>query len=391
MLKTAKIEHYKSLSDVSIGFENLTVFVGRNSVGKSNIIESLLFVRDCLDRGVDAATSDRHGVDSILQWSRYRPFNLEIQLSYVDKNSTGLFILKLGSKHREPVILLESGEWTDGETGQRVAYRREGSKISLQGVEGDLADSINRSESVIDQDNLFLRQLQLLPFKSYRQFTHLSRLIYSTNSYSIFPNTLREPQRPSSEHMLSHNGDNLTSILREMASSKASRTRMRYQEIISLMKRVIPNLERILVRNLSGLLWLNFEVSETDGKSHQLNVSQISDGALRILGILVALYQPNPPRLIAVEEPEQNLHPGALGLLADAFNDRASDTQIVITTHSPHLIDHFAVESLRNVALVDGSSKVSTIRPPQKAAIKEGLLTAGEIMVSQGFSSGIAN
>jgi predicted ATPase len=371
---------------MQLKFNQITVFVGRNSVGKSNIIESLLFVRDCLDRGLDYATSERHGVDSIFQWSRFRPYNLDIQMKFKRKSGFGTFNLKLGSKKREPVVLHESMNWFDTSQQTGVSYKVEGDRVETDGFD-DVSGE--RLRQVLAQrmgpDNLFLPQIQFLPSPNYRLVTEIIRSVRSVNAYSIFPNTIKNPQKPSSEYMLLTNGENITSILKDMASSNATRTKSRYQEIISLMKKIIPNLERILVRNLSGLLWLNFEVSESDGRNHQLNVSQISDGALRVLGILVALYQPNPPDIVAIEEPEQNLHPGALGLLADAFKDRARDTQIILTTHSPHLIDHFDVDNLRSVTLKDNLTVVQRISAQQTSAIKSGLLSAGEVMVSQDF------
>lgn len=371
---------------MQLKFNQITVFVGRNSVGKSNIIESLLFVRDCLDRGLDYATSERHGVDSIFQWSRFRPYNLDIQMKFKTKSGFGTFSLKLGSKKREPVVLHESMNWFDTSQQTSVSYKVEGDRVEADGFDDASGERIRQVLlQRLGPDNLFLPQIQYLPSKNYRLTAEIIRSVRSVNAYSIFPNTIREPQKPSSEYMLLANGENITSILKEMASSNATRTKARYQEIISLMKKIIPNLQRILVRNLSGLLWLNFEVSELDGRNHQLNVSQISDGALRVLGLLVALYQPNPPDIVAIEEPEQNLHPGALGLLADAFKDRARDTQIILTTHSPHLIDHFDVDNLRSVTLKDNLTVVQKISTQQTSAIKSGLLSAGEVMASQDF------
>jgi predicted ATPase len=184
---------------------------------------------------------------------------------------------------------------------------------------------------------------------------------------------------------LSPSGDNLLSILKTMANSKSAITKNNYHEIISMMRQIIPNLTRIQVKNIGGLLWPLFDVKEVDGKVHQFNVSQISDGALRILGILVALYQPNPPDVVALEEPEQNVHPGFLGLIADSFRDFSNRAQLIITTHSPNLIDYFDIDNIYIAEFVDGQTTVGRVARDQREAVKEKLLTAGELMSAQGL------
>ena len=382
MFTHLQVEHFKSLADVHITLGNVTVFVGRNSVGKSNVIEALIFLRDCLDRGIDSATSDRFGIDSILQWSRFRPYKLLIRIDFRDGPYVGHYSLRISSRKKQPVILSESGSWRARDNKESVSFEREGQDVRTFGFPQDIQKLI--SAQGIDDDETVISRLRYIAGHT-SGINRLYRTITSTQSYSIYPNVVRDPQKPSREPMLTHSGDNITSILKSMVSSKSARVRRSYSEILSTMKMIIPNLERILVRNLSGFLWLNFEVSESDGKSHQLNTTQISDGALRILGILVAIYQPNPPRLIAIEEPEQNLHPGALGLLADAFRDRSEGAQLILTTHSPHLIDHFDANDIRTVETRDGVSQIGRISEYHRKTIKDGLMSAGELMLTQGL------
>lgn len=380
------IEHFKSLADMTIRLDDVTVFVGKNSVGKSNIVESLLFLRDCLERGLDYATSERYGIDSILQWSRTRPFKLSIRVNIVEGDDHGHYGIRLSSKNREPIIVGEDAYWFSADASKSQFFRREGETLSISGFSEDIERILTRNVSSHNDDEFFINRARIFAGPN-NGMQRLYRSIISTQSYSIFPNILRAPQKPSKDGMLSQSGDNITSILKTMVSSKTSRLRHSYSEVVESMKLVIPNLSRILVRNISGLLWLAFEVSEGDGHAHQLNTTQISDGALRILGILVALYQPQPPRVLAIEEPEQNLHPGALGLIAEAIKERSEYTQLLVTTHSPHLLDHFDVECIRNVYLAGGLTKVSTVDDYQRDAIKSGLISAGEIMTNHSFLS----
>lgn len=129
-----------------------------------------------------------------------------------------------------------------------------------------------------------------------------------------------------------------------------------------------------------------FRVREAAGKKHDFNVSQISDGTLRILGLLTALYQPHKPDSIALEEPEQTVNPGVLGVLADAIKDVASDSQVIVTTHSPNLIDYFEPEEIYAVNMSEGLTTVGSIIASQTEAVKQQLFTLGELMTIEGLA-----
>jgi predicted ATPase len=384
MLRRIRIEHYKSISDLRLNLENIAVLVGSNSTGKSNFIDAIAFLRDCVVHGLDYGVSERHGIDSIIQWSPTRPYNLDIEAVYETDRGEGHYALKLSSKSRQPTILEESGSWRDKQDAKIISFSRTKNEIQFVNVDhGDRRDADRLSRIKVDED-LFIRTLRVFPAFEMRGFSQLYRAIGDFKTYNIYPNIIRSPQKSSNETVLSGSGDNLDSVLKQMVSSKSSSTKARYQEIISSMAKLIPNLERVLVKNVSGLLWPVFEVQE-GRRGHQFNVSQISDGALRILGILTALYQPHPPRVIAIEEPEQNIHPGALSLLSEAFKDMSSRIQIITTTHSPHMLDHFDVKNIYATEYSENHTIIGPISKQQKKVISERLLSASELMTSQGF------
>jgi predicted ATPase len=383
MIRHVHIDHYKSISDVQLRLGGINVFVGSNSTGKSNFIDSIKFVRDCLVRGIDEAVSERHGIDSILQWSPTRPYNLYVAVTAENNLGRGQYIVRIGSKKREPYVIEEHGWWVHRNNPlQRRSFSRSKGAISFEGVKAP--KQYDKLFSDVESSDLLLRTLRIVPTVDFNFASILYRELTSFEVYNIYPNTVREPQKPSRDPRLSANGDNLTSILKSMVGSKTQRVRNRYQEIISTMSKIIPELDRVIVRNVSGLLWPIFEVLESKG-GHQFNVSQISDGALRMLGLLTAVYQPHPPEVIAIEEPEQNIHPGALALLAEAFKGLSPDTQFFLTTHSPHMIDYFDADEIFATDYRDGRTTVGPISKIQKDAIRDKLLSPGELMTAQGF------
>ena len=114
-----------------------------------------------------------------------------------------------------------------------------------------------------------------------------------------------------------------------------------------------------------------------------IDLSQESDGTVRLLGLLAALYQTRSLPLIGIEEPELTVHPGAMSQLADLLNEASRRSQVIVTTHSPDLIDcltdYRTVESLRIVELVDGVTVVRRVADGQAEAVRKHLFSPGEL------------
>ena len=113
----------------------------------------------------------------------------------------------------------------------------------------------------------------------------------------------------------------------------------------------------------------------------------MSDGTLRALGILVALFQGNrdPKKrvlLVGIEEPEIALHPAAAGVLLDALREAADKTQIIITSHSPDLLDDKDLdpESILAVEAYDGITVVAHVNEAGMSVLHDRLYTTGELL-----------
>jgi predicted ATPase len=112
----------------------------------------------------------------------------------------------------------------------------------------------------------------------------------------------------------------------------------------------------------------------------------MSDGTLRALGTLVAVSQladrKHPVSLVGIEEPETALHPAAAGALMDALREAVSHTQVVVTTHSPELLDQVNPEedTVLAVQSQQGNTEIGPVDPASHEAIKSHLYTPGELL-----------
>ena len=116
----------------------------------------------------------------------------------------------------------------------------------------------------------------------------------------------------------------------------------------------------------------------------------MSDGTLRALGVLLALFQVARgrdetnefPPLIGLEEPETALHPAATKALLSGLREAAQHTQILVTSHSPDLLDDpdITTESIFAVHNIEGVAKLGKIDEAGRMALRESLFTAGELL-----------
>ena len=115
--------------------------------------------------------------------------------------------------------------------------------------------------------------------------------------------------------------------------------------------------------------------------------TNMSDGTLRALGVLAALFQGfamdgADPRLVGIEEPEIALHPAAAGVLVDGIRDAAERAQVLVTSHSPDLLDNdeISADSIVAVVLEHGETRIGPLDEVGRSALRKRLYTAGELL-----------
>ena len=205
--------------------------------------------------------------------------------------------------------------------------------------------------------------------------------------YAIEPGELRKMQEPDPGFVLNRDGANATSVLKEIEK----RSPDTFALVARVLEEIVPNLAGVTVKRQGKNLALQFTQRWGTETPKRLNFDafSMSNGTLRALGILAALFQRAGAALIAVEEPEATIHPGALESILDVLLAASERIQVVMTTHSPELLDAKWISDrhLRMVDWREGATYVGPVSDANRAALRCHLMGAGELLRANALES----
>lgn len=382
MITELRVSNYGCLGrDVRVSFGRLTALVGPNGSGKSTVTDVLGFVRDAMHMGLAGAVTDRGGIAAVRRHSSGHPLDVSIQLEVTLPGNGG------SRAGHGAVIAAPAGHATygfelAGDKTEDFRVKWEDARVELDGQESHFRVEQGRwsgPEGLSPQvDEL---GLALPAVGGDARFRPLLELLKSMTVYSIFPDTLRAPQKYSPEKPMRRHGENWVSILSDQPKETWK------PELVAALKKLTGDIQGIRISKTAGFLVVELEHApgEDSSKARRFGAAQESDGTLRVAGMVTALLQEPPLPVIGIEEPELTVHPEALPLLLDYLRQATRRSQVIITSHSPELLDHLDVDEVRVVERVKGVTQVTKMSERQKETVRSGLLKLGELMVTEGL------
>lgn len=408
MITRVHVKNYRSLENVDVKLGRLSVLVGRNGAGKSNFVDAVKFVQEALQAGLESAVANRNGLASLRRWTaKGRPCEVEIEITVKRGIFHGAYSFVLaGSTENDFRVKRETCSVTRaGSSPVQDGFEiREGAWATRPSEFEGSETAKSRSSTASRMSKLLAPNALFLPSARIMMQSPLGEMLASLTGsgfFSIYPNTMREPQRFSSARRMGNNGENFSSALQFLRKQWEEQKREPFADLLAALGRVVDDVSDVRVKQIGGYLITEMRhdyqrsgpTMEHEEATPWFDLSQESDGTLRMLGLLIGLYQMNPPRgLIAVEEPEVNIHPGALAVLADVLREVSERHQVLLTTQSPDLISRFAVDDLRIVDRQKGATRIGIIDASQRQAIEQQLFTTGDLLRIEGlYSSEEAN
>ncbi len=366
MIKRLTISNYRSLGEnIRVDFGRFTALVGPNGSGKSNIVDALRFVSDAMHMGLSGAITHRHGIGAVRRWSGGHPFNFSIRLDLaLEPETTAYYSFELrGDSAEEYKVKSEEAMLMHG--GEKYFFKTEYGKWQ-EGPSGvtPLLDEKSLALSIIGGD---------------ARFQPLVQALQQISIYAIFPDTLRAPQKYSPVKPMDRHGSNWASILKDQPRDTWK------PELISALCKLTGDTEDIKISQAASYLVVQFRHTSPNRKPKWFDATQESDGTLRVAGIVTALLQDPPVSVIGIEEPELTVHPGAIPLLYDFLKQASLRSQVLVTTHSPELLDLMDADDVRVVLRDQEGTRVAPMASSQHEAVRSGLLTLGDVLRTEGF------
>ena len=365
------LNNYKSIAACDVQLQPLTFLVGRNGAGKSNFLDSLRFVADALNTSLDHAIRDRGGIKEVRRRATMPPNHLGIHLNFTLPNgTTGYYAFRIKFHSRE-----------------RYAVHREICRVKSAlpsipdtyfHVNKGKVDTSVKVAPAAPTDRLYLVNASGLP-----EFRPVYDAFSRMGFYSLNLDKIRDLQSPDPGDIFIRDGSNLTSVIAKLSPRII-------EHIEEYLAKVVPGVRGVKVKTFGPKETLAFRQDIAGAKNPwQFLANNMSDGTLRVLGILVALFQGDDDAqkgvtLVGIEEPETALHPGAVVVLLDGLRDAANKTQVIITTHSPELLDdkHLDVNSILAVEAHDGDTVIAPLDEASRSVVQDRLFTAGELLRS---------
>jgi predicted ATPase len=382
MITRLRIKNFKALRDVEVNLTPIHVFIGPNDSGKTSILDALAALCRSVDHNLaDAFLGAWKGTE--LVW--HGDFNLSVAIE-VDFNDAaavsgyGISVMFAERISREAVVEEE--------------IIRKGQKLLRSDVLGTPGPMVGSTR---------VKQSESPGWKSPHkdELRAVRSLLDGVHYYRWDPRLLALPVAPDLKRgsRMESNGFGLALCLDEIWSYD----RGRFDELEKCFIDIFPHItsirlipdkgyrapvdspDRITMLEKSDGKGLYFQL-KTEG--HLVPASQASDGTLLVLAYLAVLHLPQPPRVLLVEEPENGIHPkrlrDVLGVLRE-FIQQQTHTQVVLTTHSPYMLDLFKPEEVTLCTMQD-NGEVKTTRLSESPAVtnQTDVFTLGEIWTAEG-------
>jgi predicted ATPase len=339
MLKRLRLKNWRSLRDVEINFAPITVFIGANSSGKTNILDALHFIRDTHDEGIMKAVYSRGFGEKIrtLGTSVDTPVTIEYQIQVPDHGIITHREEMRFSEHRFQFhvkqTLLE---------GEKTIYDEPYTPLPPTDLKSPQFGDNNIANLSKELHTSIVSQWQLL------DENFLPPLVTGTTTKSDL-------------YMIDSDAENLVFMLDFMKDTNPAL----YGELLDDFRYLLGHIKQ--VSTIRDERETRISINETNNSDKE--APTISAGTARILAVLTAVYaldmrNANTPGLVVIEEPETSLNPSLLKNFVELLRGYTTNKQrqFILTTHNPAFLNYFQPEEVRVVARdMNGDTTVTPV------------------------------
>lgn len=408
MITRIKIGGYRLLNEFEADLKPLTVVIGANASGKSSLIDCLRLIRECCEYPTNTAIGWHGGAASVLaaeegndQLTWEVEFHKPVAVYWNDlplKRSNSLsyevdlkYDIKLGLMHAQKEVLRnllpDRGHKKPLRHLDATPYRRrifdrkqheliefDMEQSATAGVRDSSAATTVPTGTIAAQRESALLLSQILFFNEFPVQAAARYIFVRMAFYPGFDVTRSSALRTKAAEIrpmgtLEANGSNLGTVLHDVLTRYAYRSTA--EELRDFLRVAYPAFEEIHFDTTHGTPPQVLVGIKEKGMSRPMYLSELSDGMLRFLCLATALLNPVPPSLVAIDEPELGLHPGLLPIVAEMIKAASERTQVLVTTHSPDLLDCFDIDDIAVMARDADEARSVWYRPSNRSTLVE--------------------
>lgn len=325
-----------SLKDAALEPGRLTALIGPNGAGKSNFLQALRLIPLLRTRSLQRYVAERGFGSSLLYYGPKTTEAIEVSVKIRDQAAFYRYDVRLGFSADDTLYfqsemaarLNSDGSWRSTNLG--TGHKESG-----------LQDQSN--------DNPIVRIINIW----------LGRITYYHFHDTSPESKLRTRARQEDDRYPRSDGSNLAAYILRLKESQTPADQKAWQRINRHCRHVAPAIKELDPVAIAGTVRLDW----IDDRDERFSCHQLSDGTLRALALITVLSQPTErlPKLISIDEPELGLHPSAIALIIELCRSIARHTQIILSTQSTELLDHFSTDEVVVVERVEGETKLNRL------------------------------
>jgi predicted ATPase len=361
-LSEVQIQRFKAaFKPAPIRLNPFNVVIGRNGSGKSTLLEALQWIDATIRRDAREACDRYFGIwDLINLRSQASPSYFELMLTWLGQEpatSPVRYRVRVEENDGAPVISQE--ELFTMRSGRALAKylvtEKSGERLLVQ---GDSAGIPFR-----DPDRLALGQLGAVLGRNAPELSFLESFWARSVFLRLSPNRLASGSlatRKSFEPLLDEEGQTLPALLHELTPDQRS-------ELVQVLQEILPGIRGVEVSRaeMGRDTQVNYSLLERMPYQGRTGRSQfpipswmLSEGTRRVTAIMALLVREPAPSLLCIEEIENGLDPWTVRTVLRRLQSAADrGTQVILTTHSPWVLDDVPIDSILQVRRIEGDTR----------------------------------
>ncbi len=329
MIENIKICNFKSIKNLDLDLRQINVLIGANGVGKSNFISFFKLLKSLQNDKLNTYVAKNGYMDNLVYFGHEGEAFIQGQIVFSEEpgKPSHRYELRLIPDHRNLALAKAKVHF---ESSDRLNIKKEGQELVSDSYTS--YNNTDQSSHLVHEED----EVYKITIKHFNDF-----YLYHFHDTS-FNSPLKKIASLHDNVFLQEDGSNLPAFLYYLQE--------KHPRVLSIIEKTIHSIAPFFDKFNLQPDRLNEEYIQLEwkevGHDRYQNAHNLSDGTLRFIALTTLLLQPNPPKVIIIDEPELGLHPSAIEKLAGLVRKVSAKSQVILATQSIQLVNNFEPEDI---------------------------------------------